>query len=135
MPTATRATATGKLLGYARVSTGHQHLEAQHDALTDAGVDPARVYVDKLSGTSTKEQRPGLTALLDYARPGDTIVVTGVDRLGRTAAEVMLTIKDLLDKDIIIRTLREGGGKLYPHRTHGDGHHGVSGRAGAGAGP
>ena len=107
MPTATTAAATGELLGYARCSTGHQHLEAQHDALTAAGVDPGRVYVDKLSGTSTKEQRPGLTALLDYARPGDTIVVIGVDRLGRTAAEVMLTIKDLLDKGIVIKTLRE----------------------------
>jgi DNA invertase Pin-like site-specific DNA recombinase len=107
MPTASTA-ATGQLLGYARVSTGHQHLEAQRDALSDAGVDPDRVYADKLTGTSTKEQRPGLTALLDYARPGDTIVATGVDRLGRTAAEVMLTIKDLLDKGIIIRTLREG---------------------------
>ena len=106
MPTASTA-ATGQLLGYARVSTGHQHLEAQRDALTDAGIDPDRVYVDKLTGTSTREQRPGLTALLDYARPGDTIVVIGVDRLGRTAAEVMLTIKDLLEKDIIIRTLRE----------------------------
>ena len=73
MPPAT--TATGQLLGYARVSTGTQHLEAQRDALTDAGVDPDRIYVDKLSGTSTKEQRPGLTALLDYARPRDTIVV------------------------------------------------------------
>jgi DNA invertase Pin-like site-specific DNA recombinase len=108
MPAATSATATGQLLGYTRVSTGHQHLEAQHDALIAAGVDPGRVYVDKLTGTSTKEQRPGLTALLDYGRTGDTIVVIGVDRLGRTAAEVMLTIKDLLDKGIIIRTLREG---------------------------
>ncbi len=107
MPTASTTT-TGQLLGYARVSTGHQHLEAQQDALAAAGVDPGRVYIDKLSGTSTKEQRPGMTALLDYARPSDTIVVTGVDRLGRTAAEVMLTIKDLLYKDIIIRTLREG---------------------------
>lgn len=107
MPTPSTAT-TGQLLGYARVSTGHQHLEAQQDALTAAGVDPGRIYVDKLSGTSTKEQRPGLTALLNYARPGDTIVATGVDRLGRTAPEVMLTIKDLLAKDIIIRTLREG---------------------------
>lgn len=108
MTTATSAAATGQLLGYARVSTAGQHLEAQQDALTAAGVELGRVYVDKLSGTSTKEQRPGLTALLHYARPGDTIVVTGVDRLGRTAAEVMLTIKDLLAKDIIIRTLREG---------------------------
>lgn len=104
----TTAAPTGTLLGYARVSTGHQSLDQQTDALTAAGVDPARVYSDKLTGTSTKEQRPGLAALLDYARPGDVIVVKGVDRLGRTAAEVMTTIKTLLDKDIVIRALREG---------------------------
>lgn len=98
----------GQLLGYARVSTGHQSIDQQADALTAAGVDPARVYSDKLTGTSTKEQRPGLSALLDYARPGDTIVVAGVDRLGRNAAEVMLTIRDLLAEGIVIRSLREG---------------------------
>lgn len=98
----------GALLGYARVSTGHQSLDAQADALTAAGVDPARVYSDKLTGTSTREQRPGLAALIDYARPGDAIVVTGIDRLGRNAAEVMLTIRDLLAQDIVIRSLREG---------------------------
>ncbi|OBK87637.1 recombinase family protein [Mycolicibacter sinensis] len=99
---------TGHLLGYARVSTGHQSLDAQVDALTAAGVDRDRVYDDKLTGTSTKEQRPGLAALLDYARAGDTIVVVGIDRLGRSAAEVMATIKQLLDYDVIIRSLREG---------------------------
>ena len=100
--------ATGQLLGYARVSTGHQSLDQQHDALAAAGVDVARVYSDKLSGTSTKEQRPGLTALLDYARPGDTIVVVGIDRLGRNAAEVMTTIRDLGQRGIVLRSLREG---------------------------
>lgn len=60
-----------------------------------AGVDPSRVYQDKLSGTSTREQRPGLSALLDYARPGHAIVVLGIDRLGRNAAEVMMTIREL----------------------------------------
>jgi DNA invertase Pin-like site-specific DNA recombinase len=102
------APATGQLLGYARVSTGHQSLDAQTDALTAAGVDPARVYADKLTGTSTKEQRPGLAALLDYARPGDTIVVAGIDRLGRNAAEVMLTIRELREHGIVLRSLREG---------------------------
>lgn len=106
--TDTTAQAIGQLLGYARVSTGHQSLDQQTDALTAAGVDPARIYSDKLTGTSTKEQRPGLAALLDYARPGDVIVVKGVDRLGRTAAEVMTTIKTLLDNGIVIRALREG---------------------------
>jgi DNA invertase Pin-like site-specific DNA recombinase len=106
--TSTTSTSVGQLLGYARVSTDHQSLDAQADALTAAGVGPARVYSDKLTGTSTKEQRPGLAALLDYARPGDTIVVTGVDRLGRSAAEVMTTVKTVLDAGVVIRALREG---------------------------
>ncbi|MGJ6122701.1 recombinase family protein [Mycolicibacterium sp. Y3] len=101
-------TATGTLLGYARVSTGHQSLDAQADALADAGVPAERVYSDKLTGTSTREQRPGLAALLDYAREGDTIVVVGIDRLGRSAAEVMTTVKTLLDSGVVIRALREG---------------------------
>ncbi|WP_071287733.1 recombinase family protein [Mycolicibacterium llatzerense] len=101
-------TPTGQLLGYCRVSTAHQSNDAQHDVLVEAGVNPERIYVDKLTGTSTKEQRPGLSALLDYARPGDVIVVKGVDRLGRSVAEVMTTVKDLLTKGIVIRALREG---------------------------
>lgn len=110
MTTATLTTpaGTGALLGYARVSTDHQALDAQTDALTAAGVNPARVYSDKLTGTSTKEQRPGLAAVLDYAREGDTIVVVGIDRLGRNAAEVMLTIRDLSQRKIVLRSLREG---------------------------
>ena len=105
------ATATptkGTQLGYARVSTGHQSLGQQLDALTAAGVNPKRVYRDKLSGASTREQRPGLAALLDYARPGDAIVVVGIDRLGRNAAEVMTTIRELRDREIVLRSLREG---------------------------
>ena len=99
---------TGAQLGYARVSTGHQSLDQQLDALSDAGVDVERIYRDKLSGTSTREQRHGLVALLDYARPGDAIVVVGIDRLGRNAAEVMTTIRDLRDREIVLRSLREG---------------------------
>ena len=102
MTATTAAPVIGQLLGYARVSTGHQSLDAQADALTAGGVDGDRIYTDKLTGTSTKEQRPGLAALLSYARPGDAIVVVGIDRLGRSAAEVMLTIKDLLDRDVVM---------------------------------
>lgn len=99
---------TGQKLGYARVSTGHQSLDAQLDALTTAGVDTERVYTDKLSGAGRRADRPGLTALLDYARSGDEIVVVGIDRLGRDAAEVMMTVKHLRDNGIAIRSLREG---------------------------
>lgn len=101
-------TATETVLGYARVSTGHQSLDQQVDALTAAGVDGSRIYSDKLSGTSTREQRPGLAALLDYAREGDVIVVIGIDRLGRNAAEVMTTIRELGERGIVLRSLREG---------------------------
>jgi DNA invertase Pin-like site-specific DNA recombinase len=107
IPTVTTAVA-GTLLGYARVSTGHQSIDQQADALHAAGVDAARVYSDVLTGTSTKEQRPSLSGLLDYARPGDTIVVVGIDRLGRNAAEVMTTIRDLGQRGIVLRSLREG---------------------------
>ena len=58
MATDTAPVATGTALGYARVSTGHQSLDQQVDALTAAGVDSARVYCDKLSGTSTRERGP-----------------------------------------------------------------------------
>jgi DNA invertase Pin-like site-specific DNA recombinase len=91
-----------------KLSTGHQSLDQQIDALTAAGVEGARVYSDKLSGTSTREQRPGLAALLDYAREGDAIVVVGIDRLGRNAAEVMTTIRELGERGIVLRSLREG---------------------------
>ena len=108
MAVMTAPAATGTQLGYARVSTGHQSLDQQVDALTAEGVDAGRVYSDKLSGTSTREQRPGLAALLDYARKGDAVVVVGIDRLGRNAAEAMTTIRELGERGIVLRSLREG---------------------------
>lgn len=108
IPSVDPATGTGWLFGYARVSTGHQSLDQQEDALVAAGVDPARIYSDKQSGMSTREQRPGLAALLDKARAGDVIVVVGIDRLGRNASEVMSTIRELGQQGIVLRSLREG---------------------------
>lgn len=105
---ASAVTATAAQLGYARVSTTHQSLDQQFDALAAAGVDAHRVYTDKLSGTSTREERPGLMALLGYARPGDAVIVVGIDRLGRSAAEVMSTIRDLGERGIVLKSLREG---------------------------
>ena len=95
------------LLGYARVSTTGQDLDAQLAALSAVGVDTDRVFTDKLSG-SAKTARPGLAAMLDYARAGDTVVVTAIDRLGRSVAEVTRTIADLGQRSITLRALREG---------------------------
>lgn len=94
-------------LGYGRVSTTGQDLSAQCAALVAAGVDPDRLFTDKLSG-AVGTQRPGLIALLDYARAGDTVVVTAIDRLGRSAAEVTRTIADLDGRQILLRAIREG---------------------------
>ncbi len=95
-------------LGYARVSTTGQDLDAQLAALAAAGVDDAdRVFTDKLSG-AVKTERPGLAAMLDYARAGDTVIVAAIDRLGRSVAEVTRTIAALGERRILLRALREG---------------------------
>ena len=52
--------------------------------------------------------RAGLHAMLSYARSGDTVIVVGLDRLGRSAAEVTRTIADLTERGIRLRTLKEG---------------------------
>jgi DNA invertase Pin-like site-specific DNA recombinase len=95
---------SGAQLGYARVSTSHQTLDQQHDALHAAGVE--RIFDDKMSGAS--QTRPGLAALLDYAREGDTVTVTALDRLGRSLSGVIGTIEQLTEHGILIRSLREG---------------------------
>lgn len=94
-------------LGYARVSTTGQDLDAQLATLAAAGVNADRIYTDKLSGAANTT-RPGLAALLDYARAGDTVVVTAIDRLGRSVAEVTRTIADLSERRILLRAIREG---------------------------
>jgi Resolvase, N terminal domain len=93
-----------------RLRTGGHHRPGPRralTALTAAGVGADRVFTDKLSG-SAKTARPGLVAMLDYARAGDTVVVTAIDRLGRSVAEVTRTIADLVDRRIVLRALRAG---------------------------
>ncbi len=70
----------GELLGYARVSTLEQNADLQRDALSAAGC--WRVFTDHVSGV--REQRPELERVLEALRPGDTLVVWRLDRLGRS---------------------------------------------------
>ncbi len=92
------------VIGYARVSTDHQSLEAQHDALTAVGCE--RIFTDKLSGA--RDDRPGLVALRDYVRAGDSVVVVALDRLGRSLSAVIRTIETLTAAGVLLRSLREG---------------------------
>jgi DNA invertase Pin-like site-specific DNA recombinase len=71
----------GHLLGYARVSTTDQQPQLQVDALECAGC--YRVFTETASGART--DRPTLEQVLDQLRPGDTLVVWKLDRLGRRA--------------------------------------------------
>ncbi len=92
-------------LGYARVSTTKQDLDRQVDALVRAGVPAERVFLDKKSGATT--ERPGLRALLDYARPGDVVVVHTLDRLGRTVRDTLNLIHDLGQRGVGVRNLAD----------------------------
>ena len=93
-------------LGYARVSTAKQDLDRQVDALHQAGIPPERIYLDKKSGATTTD-RPGLTAVLAYARDGDVIVVHTLDRLGRTVRDTLNLIHDLAERGVGVRNLAD----------------------------
>jgi DNA invertase Pin-like site-specific DNA recombinase len=105
MGTSDRHPARGLDLGYARVSTTRQSLDRQLDALATAGIPDTRIYSDKKTGTTI--DRPGLSALLAYARDGDSIVVHTLDRLGRNLREVLNLVHDLAKKGIGVRSLAD----------------------------
>src|SRR3954468_6381590 len=69
---------SGMLVGYARVSTGDQNLDLQKDALQNAGC--GKLFTDIASGA--KDERAGLAEAIAFLRPGDTLVVWKLDRLG-----------------------------------------------------
>ncbi len=105
------------LIGYARVSTADQYLSMQEDALKSAGCED--VYTDVVSGVKTA--RPGLHSALSHLRKGDMLVVWRLDRLGRSLAHLIQTIKDLSEKGIGFKSLQENidtttsGGQLIFH--------------------
>ena len=107
----------GHRLGYARVSTLDQHPDLQLDALTAAGC--YRVFVDTASGAL--DDRPELAKALDHLRPGDTLVVWKLDRLGRSLRHLLDTVGALAGRGVGFTSLREHldtttpGGKLVFH--------------------
>ncbi|WP_071288506.1 recombinase family protein [Mycolicibacterium llatzerense] len=107
-PAAQTATApTPFVIGYARVSTKHQSLEQQTDALIAAGVPADRIHTEKASA-SPGSPRPVYADLIKHSRPGDVIVVAAVDRLGRDVPEMSGTVRELKAQGIVVRALREG---------------------------
>lgn len=98
----------GLLLGYVRVSTTDQHGQMQFDALMAEGVPEEQIYFDQLSGAKAAKERPGLTALLSYARRDDTVLVYRIDRLGRSLIDVLNTVAEMQERGIGLRSLVDG---------------------------
>jgi len=94
---------TGDILGYARVSTADQDLTGQITRLNEAGA--IRVFEDVISGRQF--DRPGLSSLLDHARPGDSLAITRLDRLGRSLKELLETVEALKTQNIGLISLEE----------------------------
>jgi DNA invertase Pin-like site-specific DNA recombinase len=105
------------IVGYARVSTLDQVLHSQVDELTAAGA--GRIFTDQASGKL--DARPGLAAALDYLRDheGDVLMVTRIDRLGRSVQHLVRVVDDLKARGIEFRSLHEGidtttaGGEMF----------------------
>jgi DNA invertase Pin-like site-specific DNA recombinase len=93
----------GATLGYARVSTSDQDVAGQTMRLTEAGA--IKVFGDVRSGRTM--ERPGLEALLAYAREGDTLAVVRLDRLGRSLGELLTTVAMLKERGIALLSLEE----------------------------
>ena len=97
------------IYGYARVSTRGQakdgnSLEAQENALRLVGA--TEIYADAFTGTKT--HRPELDKLMAVMKSGDTMVVTKLDRIARSATQGIELIQKLLDRGIVVHVLNMG---------------------------
>lgn len=105
------------LIGYARISTCDQNLALQRDALSAAGCE--KLFTDIASGGSA--DRDGLSQALEHLRPGDTLVVWRLDRLGRSLRHLIDTVTGLQSRGVGFRSVTEGietqtsGGRLVFH--------------------
>ncbi len=91
-------------IAYARVSTLDQNLDLQTDALEKAGCE--KIFTERLSGA--RSDRPVLAEMLEFLRPGDTLVVWRLDRLARSVADLIRIVKDLESRGIGFTSLSEG---------------------------
>ena len=101
----------GKLIGYARVSTRAQDADRQITDLLGAGVRRDDLYTDRgVSGA--RASRPGFDKALDALQEGDTLVITTLDRLGRSTANMLDLSLALRERGIGLRVLNLGGGDV-----------------------
>ena len=91
------------IIGYARVSTDGQSVDAQQSALTAAGAD--KVYAEKVSGAVT--DRKALAKAIAALGPGDVLVVTRLDRLARSTRDLLNVLAAVADRGAKFRSLAD----------------------------
>lgn len=100
-----------RTFAYVRVSTSDQTTQNQVREIEAAGfsVETNRIVAETVSGSSTIDQRPGFLRLLDRLEAGDVLVVTKLDRLGRNAIDVAMTVAKLESLGVRVHCLALGG--------------------------
>ena len=93
------------LIGYARVSTRDQDLEAQLAALRKVGITSRRLYCEKISATA--KDRPQLEAMLGSLREGDIVCVSRLDRLARSLTDLFTILDAIEGQGARLRSLGE----------------------------
>ncbi len=94
----------GKVYGYARVSTKDQDLALQKDTLRKAG---AEMVVEDIGSGTSLEGRLSLKMLRTFLREGDTLLVTRIDRLARSIADLSNLVRDLQSKGITLKATEQ----------------------------
>jgi len=106
--TKTAPATTGTIVGYARVSTDKQDEARQLTALCEHGITKTRyLYVDHAQ-SGAKTSRPEFDRMLADLEPGDVVVVSELDRLGRNTGHVITTIASLRERGIHVRSIADG---------------------------
>ena len=100
-----------RTFAYARVSTIEQTTENQIQEIKSAGfnIEPHRIITETISGSMAIALRTGFARLLDKMESGDVLVVTKLDRLGRDAVDVSMTVNRLEKLGIRVHCLALGG--------------------------
>ena len=98
------------MIGYARVSKEEQNLNRQIDQLTAYGAE--KIIQEKYTGT--RRDRPGIDTLFNILRPGDSLVVESISRLGRNTLDILLLIQELTMKEVQFISLNENMNTATP---------------------
>ncbi len=100
-----------RLFAYTRVSTTGQTTQNQIEEIRAAGfhVEDRRIVTETISGSVPITQRPEFSRLMDRLEPGDILIVTKLDRLGRDAIDVSSTVTALADEGVRVYCLALGG--------------------------